>query len=156
MDHRIRQSSLALELHVVSTLRNPVRLRFVYPSSPSDQPRNVPDGEYGYLGGDTHCASITQTSLLHSVTFRVNVHVSFVDMSNRTERFSTVSDTFVMIIPPPAPLPEVEEWVDAAYQKKHDRPPAKTVRLDDMDVSAPHYHEGEAGPSVNRGSTASI
>ena len=130
----------------------PVRLRFVlHPSpSPSEQPGNLPDGEYAYLDGDTHCASITQTSLLHSVTFRVNIHASFVDMSNRTERFSTVSVP-VMIIPPPAPLPEVEEWIDAAYQKKHDRPPARTVRLDDLDVSAPHYHEGEAGPSVPQG-----
>jgi hypothetical protein len=133
----------------------PVRLRFVLrqpppSSSPSDQPRNLSDGEYGYLDGDTHCASITQTSLLHSVSFRVNIHASFVDMSNRTERFSTVSVP-VMIIPPPAALPEVEEWIDAAYQKKHDRPPARTVRLDDMDVSAPRYHDGEAGPSVLQG-----
>jgi neural Wiskott-Aldrich syndrome protein len=133
----------------------PVRLRFVLrqpppSSSPSDQPRNLPDGEYGYLDGDTHCASITQTSLLHSVSFRVNIHASFVDMSNRTERFSTVSVP-VMIIPPPATLPEVEEWIDAAYQKKHDRPPARTVRLDDMDVSAPRYHDGEAGPSLLQG-----
>lgn len=126
----------------------PIRLRFIL--QPSDLPRNVPDGAYGYLGGDTHCASITQTSLLHTVTFRVNVHVSFVDMSSRTERFSTVSIP-LLIIPPPAPLPEVEDWVDAAYQKKHDRPPAKTVRLDDTDVSAPHYHEGEAGPSAQQG-----
>jgi len=70
-------------------------------------------------------------------------------MSNRTERFSTVSVP-VMIIPSPAPLPEVEEWIDAAYQKKHDRPPARTVRLDDADGSAPHYHEGEAGPSISQ------
>lgn len=129
-----------------------VRLRFVLrqppPSaSPSDQPRNLPDTEYGYLDGDAHCASITQFSLLHSVTFRVSIHASFVDMTNRTERFSTVSIP-ILIIPPPAPLPEVEESVDVAYQKKHDRPPTRTVRVDDSDLSAPHYHEGEAGPSM--------
>lgn len=131
---------------------HPVRLRFVLrqplPStSPSDRPSNLPDGDYGYLDGETQCASITQTSLLHSVLFCLNVHASFVDMSNRTERFSTVSIP-VTIVPPSAPLPEVEEWVDAAYQKKHDRPPAKTIRLDECDVSAPHYQEGEAGPSA--------
>jgi neural Wiskott-Aldrich syndrome protein len=54
------------------------------------------------------------------------------------------------MIPPPAMLPEVEEWLDAAYQKKHDRPPLKTVRQDDADSSAPVY-EGEAGPSFLHG-----
>lgn len=131
----------------------PVQLRFVLrqpsPSaSPSDQLRNLPESEYGFVDVDGDCASITQSSLLHSVSFRVNVHVSFVDMTNRTERFSTISIPIV-IVPPPAPLPEVEESVDAAYQKKHDKPPARTVRLDDVDISAPHYHEGEAGPSVH-------
>lgn len=130
----------------------PVRLRFVLrqppPSdSPSDLPRTLPDTEYGYLDGDTHCASITQETLLHSVTFHVKIYISFVDMSNRTERFSNITIP-VLVIPPPAPLPEVEESVDVAYQKKHDRPPAKTVRLDDLEVSAPHYIEGEAGPSA--------
>jgi len=54
------------------------------------------------------------------------------------------------IIPPPAPLPEVEEWVDAAYQKKHDRPPLKTVRQEDPDSSTPIYQDGEAGPSYTQ------
>ena len=147
----ISRSGAACRFH--SSL--PVRLRFVLrqpppSSSPSDPPRNLPDGEYSYFDGDTPCASVTQASLLHSVTFRVNIHASFVDMSNRTERFSTVTVP-VIIIPPSAPLPEVEEWVDAAYQKKHDQPPARTVRQDDMDVSAPRYHEGAAGPSVPQG-----
>ncbi|KAF7969230.1 hypothetical protein HWV62_27947 [Athelia sp. TMB] len=130
----------------------PVKLRFVLrqpppSSSPPDRPGSLPDNEYGYLDGDTHCASITQDTLLHSVLFRVNVHVSFVDMSNRTERISTISIPIVMI-PPPAPLPEVEEWVDVAYQKKHDKPPSKTVRAEDWEASVPHYQEGEAGPSA--------
>ena len=130
----------------------PVQLRFVLRQPPpsvstSDQPRNLPESEYGFVDVDGDCSSITQSSLLHSVSFRVSIHVSFVDMTNRTERFSTISIPIV-IVPPPAPLPEVEESVDAAYQKKHDKPPARTVRLDD-DVSAPRYHEGEAGPSVH-------
>jgi hypothetical protein len=42
----------------------------------------------------------------------------------------------------------VEESVDSAYHKKHDRPPARTNRDDDGDA-APHYdyEEGQAGPS---------
>lgn len=130
----------------------PVRLRFVLrqpppSSSPPNQSSTLPDGEYSHLDSGAHCSSITQDTLLHSVLFRVNVHVSFVDTTNRTERFSTISFPVVMI-PPPAPLPEVEESVDAAYQKKHDKPPSKTVRADDWDASAPHYQEGEAGPSA--------
>lgn len=131
----------------------PVQLRFVLhqPSttagSPSDFQVDLPPGEYGHLDSDAECASITQTTLLHSVTFRLNVHVSFVDMSSRTERISTVSIP-VVILAPPAPLPEVEPSLDVAYQKKHDRPPTKTVRHDD---SAPHYYEGEAGPSAIHG-----
>ncbi|KAH7921784.1 hypothetical protein BV22DRAFT_702635 [Leucogyrophana mollusca] len=131
----------------------PIRLRFALhqssPStSPSDHPRTLPEGEYTYQDSDTQCISISQTTLLHSVTFRLNIHVSFVDTASRTERLFTVPIP-VVIIPPPAPLPEVEEWVDAAYQKKHDRPPAKTVRHEDSEVSAPLYQEGEAGPSYS-------
>ena len=54
------------------------------------------------------------------------------------------------MLPPPAPLPEVEQSIDEAYQKKHDRPPARTVREDEHD-SAPRYFEGEAGPSALTG-----
>ncbi|KAH7915384.1 hypothetical protein BJ138DRAFT_122654 [Hygrophoropsis aurantiaca] len=131
----------------------PVRLRFALhqssPStSPSDHPRNLPEGEYNYVDSDAQCISVTQATLLHSVTFRLNVHVSFVDTASRTERLFTVPIP-IIIIPPPAPLPEVEGWVDAAYQKKHDRPPAKTVRHEDFEASAPIYQEGEAGPSYS-------
>jgi hypothetical protein len=38
--------------------------------------------------------------------------------------------------------------LDDAYQKKHDRPPAKTTRQEESDPSIPHYSEGEAGPSM--------
>jgi hypothetical protein len=129
----------------------PVRLRFVLhpPSpagSPSDFPVDLPPGEYNHHEDNTECAPITQTTLLHSVTFRLKIHVSFVDMSCHIERFSTMSIPIV-IIAPPAMLPEVEESMDAAYQKKHDRPPVRTVRQEDTESSAPHY-EGEAGPSL--------
>ena len=64
----VSRSGAACRLH--SPL--PVRLHFVVrqhpPSSPSDPPRNLPDGEYGYFDGDIPCASVTRASLLHSVT----------------------------------------------------------------------------------------
>ena len=68
------------------------------------------------------------------------------NMSSHTERVSTVSLP-LRILPPSAPLPEVEPSIDEAYHKKHDRPPARTVRQDD-DVEVPQY---EAGPSVTAG-----
>ncbi|KAG8219930.1 hypothetical protein J3R82DRAFT_928 [Butyriboletus roseoflavus] len=133
---------------------NPVRLRFVLhqtsPSaSPPDRPRCLAEGDYAYVENDPQCISITQTTLLHNVSFLLNVHTSFVDIASRTETLYTIPIP-VNIIPPPAPLPEVEEWVDTAYQKKHDRPPLRTVRQEDTEISAPLYHEGEAGPSYTQ------
>ena len=130
---------------------HPIRLRFVLhqtsPSaSPPDRPRFLPEGDYAYTESDPQCVCITQTTLLHSVSFLLNIHTSFVDIASRTETVHTIQIP-INIIPTPAPLPEVEEWVDSAYQKKHDRPPLKTVRQEDTEVSAPLYHEGEAGPS---------
>lgn len=128
-----------------------VRLRLILyqplpPSSPSDQPPpSVPSG-YGCLESDVQCVSITQATLLHNVSFRLKVLVSVVDINNRTER-SFVLSIPIVIIPSPAPLPEVEEWVDIAYQKKHDRPPVRTVRQEDTELSVPVYQEGTAGPS---------
>ncbi|KIJ68292.1 hypothetical protein HYDPIDRAFT_81833 [Hydnomerulius pinastri MD-312] len=134
---------------------NPIRLRFILhqssPStSPSDYRRPLNGDDYGYMETpDPQCISITQSTLLHRVSFCLNVHISFVDTASRTERLYTIPIP-VIIIPPPAPLPEVEEWVDAAYQKKHDRPPLRTVRHEDSELSAPLYHEGEAGPSYTQ------
>ncbi|KAJ7431828.1 hypothetical protein B0H11DRAFT_2128657 [Mycena galericulata] len=130
----------------------PVQLRFILhqpsPSgSPSDFQVNLPTVDYGHLDSDAECASITQLTLLHSVTFQINVNVSFVDMSSRTERISTIYIP-VVILAPPAPLPEVAPSMDAAYSKKHDRPPARTVRHEDADFTVPRYSVGEAGPSA--------
>ncbi|KAJ7169686.1 hypothetical protein C8R46DRAFT_1175888 [Mycena filopes] len=130
----------------------PVQLRFILhqpsPSgSPSDFQINLPSQDYGQLDSDAECASITQLTLLHSITFQLNVHISFVDMSSRTERISTISIP-VVILAPPAPLPEIAHSMEAAYSKKHDRPPTRTVRHEDADFSVPRYSEGQAGPSV--------
>jgi hypothetical protein len=143
----IAQSGASCRFHSTKS----VQLRLIlHPTLPhsvtSDVQLELPAGEYGHLESEIEYASITQTTLLHSVSFWLNVHVSFVNTSNRTERFSTVTIP-VVIIPAPAPLPEVEEWLGAAYHKKHDRPPVKTTRRDDADPAVPH-DEGEAGPSV--------
>ncbi|RDB28986.1 hypothetical protein Hypma_015366 [Hypsizygus marmoreus] len=130
----------------------PVKLRFVLhqaiPSgSPADFPVDLPDGEYGQYENDAECPSITQVTLLHSITFRLVIYISFVDMTTRRERVSVVSIP-VIILAPPAPLPQVSHEIDVAYQKKHDQPPLKTVRHDELDYSIPRYSEGEAGPSI--------
>ncbi|KAF7320255.1 ARID domain-containing protein [Mycena kentingensis (nom. inval.)] len=131
----------------------PVKLRFLihqpFPSeSPPDLHTSLPN-DFGHIESDADCASITQLTLLHSVTFRLDVHVSFVDMTSHTERISTISIP-VIILAPPAPLPEVASSMEVAYSKKHDRPPTRTVRYEDIDHSAPRYSLalGEAGPSA--------
>lgn len=130
----------------------PVRLRFILhqsspSSSPSDSTHPLPAGDFASTGSDAECASITQTTLLHSVSFRIRVHATFRHTSQHIERVSTITIP-ITFLPSPAPLPEVEESVDTAYLKKHDRPPARTNRRDDDDA-APHYdyEEGQAGPS---------
>jgi len=130
----------------------PVRLRFILhqsspSSSPSDSTHPLPAGDFASTGSDAECASITQATLLHSVSFRIRVHVTFRNTSSHTERVSTITIP-ITFLPSPAPLPEVEESVDSAYHKKHDRPPVRTNRHDDDDA-APHYdfEEGQAGPS---------
>ncbi|KAJ3798818.1 hypothetical protein GGU11DRAFT_557350 [Lentinula aff. detonsa] len=127
----------------------PVRLRFVMHqtspfSSPANNISNLPSPEYEHLDGDTEYASITQHTLLHSVTFQINVHVSFVHVGSRRERISTITIP-ITLLPPSASLPQVGTSTDEAYQKKHDRPPVQTNRYEDE--LAPHYSEGEAGPS---------
>lgn len=96
---------------------------------------------------DADCPAITQSTLLHSVTFALHIIVSFLDMKNHVERSTTLLIPLT-IVPAPAPLPEVDDSVGVAYQKKHDRPPTRTVRHEDYDL-APSYPGGggEAGPS---------
>ncbi|KAF8807549.1 hypothetical protein BYT27DRAFT_7165344 [Phlegmacium glaucopus] len=124
----------------------PIQLRFVLhqnsTGSPSDSRTNL-----GRVDSDAESPLLTQSTLLHSVTFHIKIHISFVDTSNQTERISTIVVP-ITILPPLAPLPEVSQAVDDAYQKKHDRPPAKTTRAEEVDPSIPHYSEGEAGPSM--------
>jgi neural Wiskott-Aldrich syndrome protein len=100
------------------------------------RPNQDPDPELGF-------PLISQTTVLHCVTFRLMVYITFINMSHHTEHVETVVIPLT-IIPPPAPLPEADADLDAAYRKKHDKPPQRTVRGDDSD-NTPHYEE--AGPS---------
>ena len=100
------------------------------------RPNQDPDPELGY-------PFISQTTLLHCVTFRLVVNVTFINMSHHTEHVETVVIPLT-IVPPPAPLPEADEDLDTAYRKKHDQPPQRTIRGDDSE-NTPHYEE--AGPS---------
>ncbi|KAI9057088.1 hypothetical protein FKP32DRAFT_1661639 [Trametes sanguinea] len=126
----------------------PLRVRLVlHPSSqplPESPHQSSSEDVYTY-GPDTDCGTITQSTLLHDVSFRLLVHATFMNMSSHTERVCTISIP-LHILPPSAPLPEVESSIDEAYHKKHDKPPTRTVRQDDAEV--PEY---EAGPSVIAG-----
>ncbi|KAK7058830.1 hypothetical protein VNI00_001454 [Paramarasmius palmivorus] len=131
--------------------QRPVQLRFVLHqvspfSSPSNTSLELPGGDPDGLDCDSESASISQVTLLHSVSFHINIHVSFVDVSTHSERVFTIEIPVTMVAPS-APLPEVAPALDEAYQKKHDRPPVKTNRYDDSDLSAPYYSPAEAGPS---------
>ncbi|TFK41004.1 hypothetical protein BDQ12DRAFT_418503 [Crucibulum laeve] len=132
----------------------PIQLRFMIhqplSSSPAVSDPNLPSGGLGFVDNDPDTLLVSQVTLLHSVTFHIDVHVSFVDVLTHTERIHSLSIPIV-ILPPPAPLPEVSRSMDEAYQKKHDQPPAKTIRHEDTDSVAPHYPGGEAGPSMLSG-----
>ncbi len=125
----------------------PLRIRLVLhqlneSARPDSSPNHPPSEDTLSIDLDAECAHITQSTVLHSVSFRLLVHATFIRMSNHTETVSTVSIP-LLILPPSAPLPEVESSVDSAYMKKHDRPPTRTVRAEDAEV--PQY---EAGPSA--------
>ncbi|CUA73927.1 hypothetical protein RSOLAG22IIIB_01448 [Rhizoctonia solani] len=87
---------------------------------------------------NTHevCASISQTTLMHDVSFHVILRASFlIDGQEQTIKARIP----VTVIPRVIPQVEVPGEIEEAYMKKHDRPPAKTVRAADAD--------NEEGPS---------
>ena len=127
-------------------LSRSIQLRFLLHQNPAGSPSDSRT-TIDRLDNDIDSALITQTTLLHTVSFHIKLLVSFVDTSNQTERISTIIIP-VTILPPPAPLPQISQAIDDAYQKKHDRPPTRTVREEETDPSIPHYSEGEAGPSM--------
>ncbi|KAL0575989.1 hypothetical protein V5O48_005989 [Marasmius crinis-equi] len=145
----LARSGAACRFHSSKTVQQRFILHQVSPlSSPSHPSLNLPGFNLDSLDSDVEASSISQVTLFHSVSFQLNVHVALVDVSARSERVLSVSFPITML-PPPAPLPEVEPGIYEEYSKKHDRPPAQTNRYDgDSEHSAPHYTPGEAGPSV--------
>lgn len=127
-------SSLPIRQRLV--LHQPLESPYI---TPADFPHNSQQGPEQEL----ECPLITQITVLHSVTFRLLVHTTFVNMAQRTEQVHTILIP-LLLIPPTAPLPGLDEDLDSAYRKKHDQPPKKTIRGDDTD-DTPHYEE--AGPS---------
>lgn len=94
------------------------------------------------------CAAITQSTVLHNVSFYIAVTITFMHANSHSESKRTVHVP-VTLLPNVAPLPEVDESVTSAYSKKHDRPPARTVRYEEADI-----HQSEAGPSMSTPSGA--
>ncbi|KAB5593605.1 hypothetical protein CTheo_2898 [Ceratobasidium theobromae] len=88
---------------------------------------------------NTHeiCASISQTTLMHDVSFHVIMRASFLVGGQEQTIKGRIP---VTIIPRVVPQVEVPGELEEAYMKKHDKPPTKTVRMADAD-------HGE-GPSV--------
>ncbi|KAI0094717.1 hypothetical protein BDY19DRAFT_864915, partial [Irpex rosettiformis] len=143
----IAVSGATARLHPSDT----VRLRLVlHPRTNESYPTS--DSPSSDLASDTvvesgsECATISQTTLFHSVSFQICVHVTFMHMSSHTERVCTITIP-VVIVPLAATLPEVEDDIETAYHKKHDRPPTHTNRLEESDV--PGYTGGGAGPSFS-------
>ena len=130
----------------------PVKLRLVlhgvFPSSsPNGMSTQLPDSESGYMDDDPQCAFISQSTVLHAIEFKIQVRVSFLHVSTRSERTFPLLIP-VTILPPPAPLPELDPSLDSAYMKKHDRPPLKTVRREDSDVFTGDFDVSQPGPSA--------
>ncbi|KAH9857888.1 hypothetical protein C2E23DRAFT_746739 [Lenzites betulinus] len=141
----IALSGASCRLHPSQPLRVRLVLRPPSQSPFPDTPNQLSTEDLFSFDPDADCGTITQSTLLHSVSFRLLVHATFMNMAHHTERVSTVSIP-LHILPANAPLPEVESSIDEAYHKKHDRPPTRTVRQDDAEV--PQY---EAGPSAIAG-----
>ncbi|KAG8775090.1 hypothetical protein FRC12_001671 [Ceratobasidium sp. 428] len=109
---------------------------------------------------NTHevCASISQTTLMHDVSFHVILRASF--LADGQEQ--TVKGRIpVTIIPRVAPQVEVPDDIGQAYMKKHDKPPTRTVRAEEADHGEgpstgppPAFEDGSVTPVVGTESTA--
>ncbi|EJU01983.1 hypothetical protein DACRYDRAFT_116381 [Dacryopinax primogenitus] len=75
------------------------------------------------------CASITQTTLLHAVSFYLLVRVGFIS-STGAERGEVNSEQTVPITMLPGLAPIEEDVTASQYSKKHDAPPERTYRYD--------------------------
>lgn len=146
----VAHSGSSCRFHTSRTVKLRLILHSAYPTySPNGSTIHLPNPEGNFTDGNLQCASISQSTVLHAVEFRVQVRVTYLHVSTRSERTFTTSIP-VTIEPPAAPLPESDPSLDSEYMKKHDRPPTKTVRRDDADayVDEQEMQVGHAGPSA--------
>ncbi|KZT52068.1 hypothetical protein CALCODRAFT_502722 [Calocera cornea HHB12733] len=90
------------------------------------------------------CATITQTTLLHSVSFYLMIRIGFIATTGTDRGEVSIEQTLpITMVPGLAP---VEEDVTASqYSKKHDRPPSRTYRYDEAAPSGSGPEEVDAG-----------
>lgn len=143
----LARSGSSCRFHTTRSIKLRLVLHSSFPStSPERDGSQLQETENTFADDDPQCASISQSTVLHRIEFRIQVRVTYLHVSTRSERtFALVIP--VTILPPPAPLPEVDPSFDLAYMKKHDRPPVKTVRREDSDIYTDE-HETQAGPSA--------
>ncbi|KAG8858406.1 hypothetical protein FRB96_005291 [Tulasnella sp. 330] len=98
---------------------------------------------------DTAPGSITQSTVLHRVSFYVQIHVTFLSQVNHTSK--SVHGLMPVVIIPALAQQQVDAQaeLDENYAKKHDRPPPKTVRsVDDTGTPQPPAFEDESGDGL--------
>ncbi|KAF8527933.1 hypothetical protein BU17DRAFT_38747 [Hysterangium stoloniferum] len=117
-------------------------LLYPHETASRDNADNLSSNPEHLVDENSDCASITQSTLFHDVSFRIVVNVTFMVTASHSESVSSISIPIVLL-PNIAPLPEVDESFASAYRKKHDKPPVRTVRHEDADI-----YENEAGPSA--------
>ncbi|KAF8317339.1 hypothetical protein DL93DRAFT_2165603 [Clavulina sp. PMI_390] len=113
----VRRSGAACRFHS----SRPIRLRLV-----------LHDNESNDSG------LITQSTLLHQISFRVEVSISYTSSAQGYGHLSSSSVTIpVAFLPSMAPAPEGDfsQDIDTAYHKKHDPPPTRTSRREEPDES---------------------
>ncbi|KAG8933027.1 hypothetical protein FRC03_008646 [Tulasnella sp. 419] len=106
-----------------------VQLRLVLHSGNLDEG----DPEANPPDVDTAAGSITQSTVMHQISFHVHVELAFVAQSTHTST-SVHGRIPIIIIPALAQQPEVADDLEQGYMKKHDKPPVKTNRVTE-DVS---------------------
>jgi hypothetical protein len=124
-----------------------IRLRLLLHLPPAE-PQIGPSSSAGeYQGEHSDCGFITQATLLHSVSFHLVIQAQFIKTPTPHQNSFSISVP-VTILPPQAAATEVDISLDAAYAKKHDRPPAKTTRHPQAESTHTSAHDyASAGPS---------
>jgi len=139
----IAKTGAACRFHETRTVK--LRLLLRLPSADLE-PGAVSTGSgEGSTAESPDCGLITQSTLLGSTEFKLLVSASFISSRESRERVMSLSIP-ITILPPQAPASDIDPSLDAAYRKKHDRPPLRTTRHPQAESSFTP-DEGEAGPS---------